>query len=58
MTTKALAKRWSVSPRSLEGQRQRNVGPRWVKIGGSVRYPRSEIERFENWFTHSDFTGA
>ena len=46
-TTKELAHRWRISPRTLEGWRDQGVGPRYVKIGSRVRYPIQAIERAE-----------
>jgi hypothetical protein len=44
-----LAKRWRMSPRSLERWRWRwrRIGPRYVKIGNHVRYRLQDIEAFE-----------
>lgn len=42
-----LARRWKISPRSLERQRWLGDGPPFVKIGGAVRYLLSDIEAYE-----------
>jgi len=42
-----LARRWNVSPRTLERWRWTGEGPAYLKIGGRVLYPLSVIEAFE-----------
>lgn len=42
-----LARRWKISPRSLERQRWLGDGPPFVKIGGAVRYLLSDVESYE-----------
>ena len=42
-----LAKRWHLSPRTLERWRWSGRGPSFVKIGGRVLYRIEEIERIE-----------
>lgn len=42
-----LAKRWHLSPRTLERWRWCGRGPAFVKIGGRVLYRIDEIERLE-----------
>jgi helix-turn-helix protein len=42
-----LARRWSISPRTLERWRWLGQGPRYIKIGGRVVYRLKEIEAFE-----------
>jgi len=42
-----LAKRWHLSPRTLERFRYEKKGPPYVKIGGRVVYRLSDIEAFE-----------
>ena len=44
---KGLAKRWLISPRTLEQWRWQGRGPRYLKIGARVVYRLSDIERFE-----------
>jgi predicted DNA-binding transcriptional regulator AlpA len=36
----------SMSPTTLEQWRLKGKGPRWVRIGRSVRYPLSELQNF------------
>jgi hypothetical protein len=42
-----LARRWRVSPRTLERWRWQNQGPKYLKIGGRVVYRMTDIEAFE-----------
>lgn len=42
-----LARRWSISPRTLERWRWLGQGPRYIKIGGRVVYSVEEVEAFE-----------
>ncbi len=42
-----LAKRWHLSPRTLERWRWSGRGPAFLKIGGRVLYRIEEIERLE-----------
>lgn len=42
-----LAQRWRISPRTVEKWRQSGVGPRYLRVGGRVLYPASEIEAYE-----------
>lgn len=42
-----LARRWSMSERTLERWRWLKQGPRYLKIGGRVLYRVEDIENFE-----------
>ena len=42
-----LARRWNVSPRTLERWRWLGQGPRFLKIGGRVAYRLADVEAFE-----------
>jgi hypothetical protein len=42
-----LAKRWRVSPRTLERWRYLQIGPPYLKIGGRVVYRLADIEEYE-----------
>jgi hypothetical protein len=42
-----LARRWRLSPRTLERWRWLGHGPRYLKINGRVIYRLSDIEEFE-----------
>jgi len=42
-----LARRWRVSPRTLERWRWTGEGPRYMKVVGRVLYRLEDIEAFE-----------
>jgi hypothetical protein len=42
-----LARRWSMSERTLERWRWLGQGPRFLKLGGRVLYRLEDIEAFE-----------
>jgi hypothetical protein len=42
-----LARRWRVSPRTLERWRWRRQGPAYLKIGGRVAYAVDDVVAFE-----------
>jgi hypothetical protein len=42
-----LARRWSLSPRTLERWRWQDQGPVYLKVGGRVVYRLEDVERFE-----------
>lgn len=42
-----LARRWLLSPRTLEAWRLHGKGPAWFKIGGRVLYSLAEVMAFE-----------
>ena len=42
-----LARRWKLSPRTLERWRWTGEGPRYVKLGGRVVYRLQDIEEYE-----------
>jgi hypothetical protein len=47
LSSKLLARRWGLSPSTLERWRHRRKGPPHLKIGGRVRYRLQDIEDFE-----------
>jgi hypothetical protein len=47
LSQKELARRWGLSPRTLERWRWIGSGPRFLKLGSRVSYRLSDIERFE-----------
>lgn len=42
-----LARRWGISPRTLERWRNLGRGPRFCKIGSRCVYPLPEVESYE-----------
>lgn len=42
-----LARRWSLSHRTLERWRWEGNGPRYLKVGGRVLYRLTDIEAYE-----------
>jgi hypothetical protein len=57
LNQKDLAKRWLISPRTLEQWRWQGRGPRYLKIGGRVVYRLSDIELFESARIHANTVG-
>lgn len=47
LTQRELAKRWNKSEGTLERFRSEGIGPRFLKIGGTVRYRLEDIEAYE-----------
>ena len=48
LTTAEVAERWAMSPRSLEGWRDKGIGVVWHRLnGGAVRYHIDDVEEFE-----------
>ncbi|QDC10093.1 DNA-binding protein [Oceanicola sp. D3] len=43
-----LAKRWKISIRTLERWQADGFGPRWLLLGGSVRYRLSDVIAYED----------
>jgi hypothetical protein len=54
---KGLAKRWLISTRTLEQWRWQGRGPRYLKIGGRVIYPITEVEAYEAASLHANTVG-
>lgn len=42
-----LARRWKLSPRTLERWRWQRLGPAYLKLGGRVAYRIQDVEEFE-----------
>ncbi len=49
-----LAKHWQVSKKLLQKMRYKGSGPKFIKIGSLVRYPLSEITKYEQDNRHSN----
>lgn len=52
ITQRELANRWSKSEATIERYRSDGVGPKYLKIGGAVRYPLEDIEQLERGCLH------
>lgn len=48
LSEKCLAKRWRLSPKTLQRWRWLKTGPCYIKIGGRIRYGIDAITDFEN----------
>jgi predicted DNA-binding transcriptional regulator AlpA len=48
LTTDEVAERWRMSGRTLERWRSERYGPRYVRLGGTIRYRLDEIEAYES----------
>lgn len=42
-----LARRWKLSPRTLERWRWTGEGPNYIKLGGRVVYRLADVEAYE-----------
>ena len=51
-----LARRWAMSPRTLERWRWTGEGPRYLRIGGRIVYRMRDIEAFEAERLHASTT--
>ncbi len=47
LTQIELARRWKISPRTLERWRWLKLGPPYLKLGGRVAYRLEDIEAYE-----------
>jgi hypothetical protein len=43
-----LARRWRISPRTLERWRWRREGPRYLKMGGRIVYRSDDVTAYED----------
>lgn len=50
LTGHELAQRWGRSETVISLSAAVGVGPRYVKIAGTVRYPLEEVQRFERTY--------
>jgi hypothetical protein len=56
-----LARRWRISPRTLERWRWLGEGPQYLKLGGRVLYRMVDIEAYEQsiiCLTKADASGS
>ena len=47
ITQAELARRWRLSPRTLERWRWQGKGPAYLKIGGRIVYRKEDVAEFE-----------
>lgn len=47
-----LARRWSLSPRTLERWRSTGKGPTYLRLGGRIAYALADVEAFETAGRH------
>ncbi len=47
LTTRELAARWRLAPRTLQRWREASYGPAWLRLGGRVFYRIVDVEAFE-----------
>lgn len=47
LTEGELARRWRLSPRTLERWRRARTGPAWLRLNGRVRYRLPDVIAFE-----------
>ncbi|HWA84095.1 MAG TPA: helix-turn-helix domain-containing protein [Fimbriimonadaceae bacterium] len=48
-----LARRWCLSPRTLERWRSQKSGPSYLRLGGRIVYRLEDIEAFEATGLHA-----
>jgi hypothetical protein len=55
LTPYALHKRWggAISPKTLANWRAKGTGPKWLKVGGRIVYPLTEVKAYEERQTRS-----
>jgi hypothetical protein len=58
LNQKQLARRWGLSPRTLERWRWLRQGPVYFKLGGKVAYRFADIEQFEHANIHLEATAG
>ena len=46
LTPRELAQRWKTSLQSLANRRSAGKGPRFIRIGRSIRYRLSDVEEY------------
>ena len=47
-----LARRWGVTPKTLQNWRCKGRGPPYLKIGGHIIYRQADVEQFEATHYH------
>lgn len=57
LNTVQAAKELGVSERTMRRWRAQNVGPSFLELGGIVRYPPEELERFKEFHLRRTHVG-
>jgi predicted site-specific integrase-resolvase len=52
LTQEDVAQRWKLNARTLERWRWQGTGPRFVRIGGAIRYRVKDLEEYEKRRRH------
>jgi len=47
LTSKELAARYKVCENTIRKWRIQGKGPKWIRIGGTIRYRLSDVESYE-----------
>ena len=47
LSQQELAQRWGRSPSAIGLASALGVGPKYIKLDGSLRYPMDEVQRYE-----------
>jgi hypothetical protein len=58
LTQAEVARRWRLSPRTLERWRSQGRGPQYLKLGGTVLYRAADIAAFEASRLHRPTSAA
>ena len=53
LSSRELATRWGVKPRTLEHWRSSGVGPKFLRLGGRVVYRLEDVEAYEEKHCYS-----
>ena len=54
LNQKELAKKWSISTKTLESWRSKGSGPKYYKLGNNIRYKVEDIVSFEEEKSYAD----
>ena len=52
LTQRDLARRWSMSERTLESWRWKGSGPAYLRLGGRIVYRLQDVESYEETSLH------
>lgn len=58
ITEQALARRWQVSPRTLQRWRAHGTGPAFCRIGKAIRYRLGDVLAHETTARHEGSEGT